>query len=80
MDAKAALRELIAEAIAAGYLDPRTLEPEQRPAPAKPIEPTRKTLGQIVLDVTSRYDEAVRTSVWPKVPAWSQRHKKPSGK
>jgi hypothetical protein len=35
MDAKAALRELIAEAIAAGYLDPDTLEPVT-PATAAP--------------------------------------------
>jgi hypothetical protein len=77
MDAKTALQELIAEAIAAGYLDPDTLEPEQRPAPAKPVEPTRKTLGQIVLDIDARYVEAVRTGIWPKVPAWSQPQEQP---
>jgi hypothetical protein len=86
MDAKTALQALITDAIADGYLDPNALEPEQRPAPAKPIEPARKTLGQIVLDVSTRYDEAVRTGIWPEVSTWSQRQeqakrraRKPSG-
>jgi hypothetical protein len=35
MDAKTALQELIADAIAAGYLDPSTLEPV-KPAAAAP--------------------------------------------
>jgi hypothetical protein len=34
---------------------------------------TRETLGQIVLRNVARYDEAVRTGIWPEVPAWSQR-------
>lgn len=66
------LREALASRMAT-YCAERGLPNPLEPRP----EGFKRTLGQIVLENTARYDLCKESGIWPEVPLWSEEADRP---